>query len=407
MSSSGPPFKLTAPIRLFASTFDGVRDKIVPFEAERFLKASSRITGLTDYGDDPAFRAKVERITESLNQVDFNLIGRFAVRTMMHWHLVNRLNVIEAVKRHPEVLDIELEDPIVVVGLFRTGTTFLHNVLAADPSLQAGQTWQFAYPAGRKRAPLADVGWRKRRTNIPLTMNHAIVPDQDVVHYVSRENYEEDFFLMGTDMTLMTQIVGLGDWEYAWRLMEEDLTEAYRWHKIQLQILSAQSSHKRWVLKCPWHLWNLDSLLKVYPKAKVIHTHRNIPKAIGSHCSLAARIVCRMHRDVPAEEIANFWVDYSAAGMRKGLAAKNGLPTNQRYDVRLKDLRVDPASVLGEIYDQLELPFDASLHEAFRAKAASDPTFQHGIHEYDLADYGLTPERVQAKFGDYPERFEV
>jgi hypothetical protein len=398
---------LTPPIRLFANALDGVREKIVPFEAERFLNASCRITGLSDYGDDPDFRPKVERITASLNQVDFNLIGRFAVRTMMHWHLVNRLNVIETIKRHPEILDSELEDPIVVVGLFRTGTTFLHNVLAADPSLQAGQTWQFAYPAGRKRAPLADVGWRKRRTNIPLTMNHAIVPDQDVVHYVSRENYEEDFFLMGTDMTLMTQIVGLGDWDYAWRLMDEDLSEAYRWHKIQLQILSAQSSNKRWVLKCPWHLWNLDSLLKIYPNAKIIHTHRDVSKAIGSHCSLAARIVCRMHRDVPAEEIAKFWVDYSVAGMRNGLAAKDTLPTNQRCDVRLNDLRVDPAGELRKIYAQLELPFSDSLHDAFRLKAASDPTFQHGIHEYNLADYGLTPEGVLEKFGDYADRFGV
>ena len=105
---------------------------------------------------------------ESLKDTEWNLIGRVAVRTNLRWHLINRLNLVELLKRHPELRQIEVAPPIVIVGLFRTGTTFLHNIMAADPNTRAGATWELAYPVGRARDLLGDEKWRRRRTAVPL-----------------------------------------------------------------------------------------------------------------------------------------------------------------------------------------------------------------------------------------------
>lgn len=384
---------------------DSLRHRIVPFTTDRFVRAAQRITKLEDFGDDPGFIDEVNGVVERLKAVDFNLVGRFAVRTMMHWHLINRLHVVDLMKHQPELKDIDVSEPIVIVGLFRTGTTFLHNVMAADPSLRAGKMWEVSYPVGRKRDPLGDFKWRKRRTSIPLTMNHTIVPDQDVVHYVTSDAYEEDFFLLGSDMAMMTQFVGLGDWPYAWEMFDKSLRSAYEWHKLQLQILTAQRSADRWLLKCPWHLWNLESLLEVYPKAKVIHIHRDIVKAIGSQCSLTGRIVARMHRNLDLKTLADFWVDYSHAGLEKGQLAKDSLPPNQLVDVGLKELRANPVAVLRQIHARLELPFNESLVDEYKSVTENGPTFQHGVHDYRIEDFGLEAEAVRNRFAAYSKRF--
>lgn len=400
-------FPLPASVRWFSVAGDRWRERIVPFTAEGFLRGAQRITGLQDYGDDDGFVERVEQAVASLREVDLNLIGRFAAKTMMHWHLANRLNMVEALRQRPEIRDVPVEAPIVVVGLFRTGTTFLHNVLAADPALRAGTMWEVSYPVGRQRDPLGDVPWRRRRTSIPLTMNHVVVPDQDVVHYVDIDAFEEDFFLLGTDMAMMTQFVGLGDWARAWQLLEADLRPAFRWHRLQLQALAMQQPTGRWVLKCPWHLWNLDALLDVYPDARIIHIHRDPANAIGSHCSLMSRIVCRMQRSVDVRDVSRFWVEYSRVGLERGQAVKERMPSNRLADVRLRDLRKAPGATLRGIYEQLELPWHPELEATFDARAAEDPTQQHGVHEYTLEQFGLDAEAVRAELADYCERFGV
>lgn len=402
-------FKLPFPYNVASRLGDRWRRSIMPIDAERYCRTAERITGLDDYGPDDGFRERLEASVEGLGRLDFNLIGRLACRTMHVWHIINRLNVVEALAQNPGVEERDIGAPIVVVGMFRTGTTFLHNVLAADPGSRAGKMWEVSYPVGRKRAPLADFGWRYRRTSIPTFLNRTVIPDQDVIHRVSTDEYEEDFFMLGTDMVLMTQFIGLGDWDYAWRLLDEDLSGAYRWHRLQLQLLDAQrqGAGRRWVLKCPWHMWNLDALLTAYPDAKIIHTHRDPVKAMGSQASLTSRIVCRMHRDVPAHEVSSFWVDYSLAGLERGQAVKDRLPPSQVCDVRLQDLRQAPGETIRRIYEQFEIPCGDELVATFDAKAATDPTFQHGTHEYSLEEFGLDAATIGARFADYKARFGV
>jgi len=384
-----------------------MRRSLVKIEPERFMRAARRITGLSDFGETDGFRTRFEKTVGALAEIDFNVVGRLAVRTAMNWHLVNRLNMVDLLAKRPELREVDVSAPIVVVGLFRTGTTFLHNVLAADPASRAGKMWEFSYPVGRARDPLGDIKWRRRRTAIPLTMNHVIVPDQDVVHYVSADGNEEDFFMLGTDMAVMTAILGLGAWEHAFDIFDWDLEEPYRWHKLQLQALTEQRSADRWLLKCPWHMWNLDALCKVYPRARVIHIHRDIVKTIGSECSLSARIVSRMHKKVDITRLGQFWVDYSEAGLERGQRFKQALPPSQVYDVRLRALRENPAEVIKGIYEHFDLPYDDGLIARFVETAAAEPTFQSGVHEYDIADYGLEAEAIRERFADYCQQFGV
>ena len=393
--SLGPPFPLS-----LVMLGDPVRERLLRIDSKRVMKLAERLTGLHDYGDGD-FRKRLDETITTLLRTDWNTLGRFGIRYILHWHLSNRLRIVELLKQRPQIKDIEIERPLVITGLFRTGTTFLHNVLAADPNSRVARMWELAHPVGRKRDLLGDVQWRRWRAGHEVGMDEVMIPEQAEVHAVTVDAYEEDFFLLENDMTIMKFFVGFGDFDYGRRMLEWDMVEPYEWHKRQLQILWEQRSAKRWLLKCPWHLWNLQALLAVYPDAQVIQTHRGLVEAIGSQCSLTARIAAKFQRNLDLHDVGRFWLDYSRIGIERGLQARSALPPSQIYDVHLEDLHSRPLDVVEDIYSRFDLPFDTDLVDQLQARIAQEPTAQEGEHAYDIADYGLTEEQIHVTFADY------
>ncbi len=408
MSQAPKSLGLSFPLSLVTLLGDPVRKQLLRVDAERVMNLAERLTGLHDYGDgDGGFRRRLDETIETVLQTDWNTLGRFGIRYVLHWQLSNRLRIVELLKQRPDIQEIEIDRPLVITGLFRTGTTFLHNVLAADPNSRVARMWELAHPVGRKRNLLYDAKWRRWRAGHVVAMNHSMIPEQAEAHLVTIDAYEEDFFLLENDMAIMKFFVGLGDFAYARRMLEWDMVEPYRWHKRQLQVLWEQRSTKRWLLKCPWHLWNLQALLTVYPDAQVVQTHRGLVETIGSQCSLTARIAAKFQRTLDLHDVGRFWLDYSRIGMERGLQARTALPRSQIYDVRLKELRDSPLEVIEDIYAQFDLPFDGALADRLRARIAEEPTAQYGEHDYDIAGYGLTEDQIQDTFTDYRQRFGV
>lgn len=383
---------------------DPIRERLIPVDATRIMAMAERLNGLDDYGGD-AIKERLEETIESMLEVDWNALGRFAIRYVLNWNLGNRLRAVELLKRHPDIERIPVERPVVITGLFRTGTTYLHNVLAADPSNRAARMWELAHPVGRKRDLLGDERWRRWRAGHEVSMDDLMIPEQGEAHKVTVDAWEEDFFLLESSMAVMIFFVGLGSYGYAKRMLRWDMVEPYAWHRRQLQILWAQRAATRWLLKCPWHLWNLEALFQVYPDALVIQTHRDLVDTIGSQCSLNARIASKFRRSLDLRELGRFWTEYSRAGIDRGLAARAKVSASQVRDVRLRDLRKHPIEVIEEVYRAFDLPFDDGLVAALRARIAQEPTAQQGEHDYDIADYGLTEHGIRDAFSDYRARF--
>jgi len=370
------------------------------------MKRAERLNGLDDYGGD-GMQQRLEETIDCVLETDWNALGRFGLRYILNWQLSNRLRVVELLKQRPDILDIEIDRPIIITGLFRTGTTYLHNVLAADPGNRAARMWEVAHPVGRKRDLMGDARWRRWRSGHEVAMDDLMIPEQAEAHKVTVDAWEEDFFLLENDMAIMKFFVGLGDYGYAMRMLDWDMVEPYRWHKRQLQILWAQRSAARWLLKCPWHLWNLRALLTVYPDARVIQTHRCLVDTIGSQCSLSARIASKFQRNFDLHDVGRFWLEYSRIGVERGLAVREAFPGTEIYDVRLSDLQSKPLEVVKDIYRRFDLPLNVDLASMLGARIDEQPTAQSGEHDYDIADYGLTEAQIQSAFSDYRRRFEV
>ena len=395
----GLPFSLV-------NKLDGLSKKMIPIDAERVMKMAERTTGLSDWGDG-GFQQRLEATVDGVNEANLNTTGLFGARYVLNWHLGNKLRVVDFAKRHPELDDVDIERPVVITGFFRTGTTFLHNVLAADPNNRVARAWELSYPLGRLGDPLGDVAWRRAQAKFTFGFNQAAIPDQGVAHHVTADSYEECFFLLENDMAVLTFWIGFGAFEYANDMLEWDMTEPYESHKLQLKILNAQKSAKRWVLKCPWHIWNMDALMAVYPDAQIIFTHRDITKALASHCSLSAKMASKLKRSLDVKELGSFWLEYARIGLDRAMEAREKIPEAQLYDVRLKDMMASPMTVLQDIYSHFDLEFTEETAALLEASVSEKPTSQEGEHEYSIEEFGLSNEQVRETLKTYNERFGV
>jgi hypothetical protein len=405
MSETPPDLKPSLPFSL-VNKLDLLSKKMIPIDSDRVMKMAERTTGLDDWGEG-GFRARLDAAVDGLNEAQLNTTGLLGARYFLNWHLGNKLRVIDFAKRHPELDDVDIERPVVITGFFRTGTTFLHNVLAADPNNRVAKAWELSYPLGRLGDPLGDVAWRRAQAKFTFGFNQAAIPDQGAAHHVTADSYEEDFFLLENDMAALTLWAAFGALGYANEMLDWDMIEPYEFHKLQLKMLTAQRSAKRWVLKCPWHMWNMDALMAVYPDAQIIFTHRDIAKAIASHCSLSARMSAKLQRSLDVNELGAFWLEYTRIGLERGMESRKKIPESQIYDVRLRDLMASPMTVLQDIYSQFDLDLTPEIAGLLEERIAEKPTSQEGEHEYAIEDFGLTNEQVRETLKTYNDRFGV
>jgi hypothetical protein len=101
-------------------------------QQDNLIAAARKATGLNDFGDESFFDPMQRLITALETEADLNPLGRYMNRTNILRLLKHRLYAQDLLRRHPEILDRTIPDPVVVVGLARSGTTRLHRLLASD-----------------------------------------------------------------------------------------------------------------------------------------------------------------------------------------------------------------------------------------------------------------------------------
>ena len=166
---------------------------------------------------------------------------------------------------------------IFIVGLPRTGTTFLHCLLSLDPANTASVTWELMDPVPRYKNDLEkDVNKHTKYCEANIDMLLSLIPHFADVHEMDAEGAEECTILMGVDApalvfnfhTLLSEQDEIFSWNW---------TEAYQNYYSGLQIIQRYRSFRygmpktlRWFLKAPPHLGVLDHLTNSFPDTRII-----------------------------------------------------------------------------------------------------------------------------------------
>lgn len=387
---------------------DLVGPDFVDLSFEGIVSRSERRVGSSDWGSDDflgRLRSAVELIEADSR---LTMVGRIGATVLYNWHAANRLRIVDYVKRHPHIPEIEIEKPIFIVGLYRTATTSLHNFLGLDANHRVPFCWELCYPLPQHPDPEKDRRQRIRRTAQKWMLADLIGPDQKYAHELRAEGSEECFFMLANSALFVQQIMGMLGYTYARNLLTSDVSGAYDDLRLQYQILHDQRPGNRWIMKCPLHMWFLDDLMNVFPDARIIHTHRTAAEAIPSVCSLSAIMAQPFSADFDALKHGEFFRDYCRSGIDRAMASRTRISPEQILDIRLTDLSHDPVSTVKRVYDQFELAWDDAMPSRIKALLKEDELHKKKLgfrHAYAAEQFGLTTEGLTRDFADYEARF--
>jgi hypothetical protein len=374
---------------------------------EEVVSKAAAETGLDDLGD-PACEEGLGVLLDAVaREGQLNDVGEMILRAWVHERLVNRLRVTAWIGEHPEVLETRVVAPIVVVGMLRTGSTLLCELLAADPANRPLMKWE-----GLDAIPPPETATFASDPRIVAEVEkqeaiYSMVPQLKAVHWEPGDGPTEC-------VALLTQSFRAQDWHGLFKIPSYvewfhdcDMTPAYDYHRRSLQVLQSRAPG-RWTLKAPGHLLALDALLATYPDARVVVLHRDPMRTVPSSASLSvtARPDSLSHADFDGYW-GPLWVDVLGTMVDRLIEFRDRNGDASFLDVHYRDFVTDPVGTVRTIYAHWGDDLTPDAAARMQAHLASHPQGKHGAHAYTLADFGLDERAVRERFAPYCERFAV
>jgi hypothetical protein len=405
---------------------------VVSLRAEDLLAAARATTGLDDVGDD-WFEEPLDRLCSALEgEAELHLAGRLRARAELQLLLQNRLRLVDLWTRAPAIDDELVRSPIIVTGLGRSGTTLLHELLSCDPANRPPLLWELVHtvPGGLRPGAHEAVGalggvgpagdqhastgaWAALMDD-EIKLMDAMVPAFTSMHENGGNLPTECIFLFAHQFSsdMFTGIYNVPSYT-VWK-SGTDQTPAYDWHRRMLQTLqwdpASDAEPPSWVVKAPSHLGSLPLVFSTYPDARVVMTHRDPLRVVGSLADTMATLHW-MHSDRVAHAELVAFLCMGVELQMNGVTAERDtgeLPTGQIADVVYRDLVADPIGTVAGLYRAWGL----TLSDEARTRLAAYVEARHhhrggGEHHYRFEDTGLDLAEHRALVAGYQERFGV
>ena len=383
---------------------------LVKLDDEILLAAARRATGLADFGPGD-FRAPLEAFCSSLDaEARLSFAGRLLARREIFVLLCNRLQIEDTLKRNPEIGEQEVREPLFIVGLSRSGTSILHELLAQDRRHRTLLTWEARYPCPPPEQATFTSDARIKRAEFEVRLWPRMVPAYEAMHEMGAELPAECGDIMAAAF-IADRLPALHQVpSYAAFAAGLDIRPAYVVHKKYLQILQWHTKGDRWLLKAPANMNWLPTLFDVYPDARVVQTHRDPLQIMGSTVSLISAIVWMRAESLDSELVKlAFGPAYYEPQLYNVMRMRDGgeLPAKQFHDVRFQDLMGDPFPTLAGVYETFGWDYTPEAEQRMRTYLANKPRGKFGKHFYSFHDLGLDLPTERARYTAYQERFGV
>ena len=407
-----PSASFNLPSRLFRG-LDRVADHLGlfrrPVPPEKLVDLARRRSGLDDFGEWSFEEPLAVLLRSYYEEANLSAFGRIAVRWDMLRFLSNLLRLREEEKKNPAVLEERIDRPIFVLGLPRSGTTFLHNLLADDPGNLTPRCWQtvFPYPIGAQKN-----GSRDRRPELTARQYSQflmLAPELPSLHpldaYAAQECIEitgHVFRSLRFDTT--HYIPSFQQW-----LEDVGHLEAYRFHKRFLQHLQHQNGAGQWILKSPDHIFALEALCEVYPDARFVFVHRDPMKVLPSVARLTEILRQPFTRKIDRLQIGRQVSSRWELGSKLLIEAADWLKSSPEriVHIRYKDLVRDPYAIVTDLYRHFGMTLSGPGEQGLKRSIAERPDGGYGRNSYRFEDYGLNPAAERKHHSAYMAHFRM
>ena len=378
-------------------------------EPTALMTTAKNETGLDDFGAED-FAPRLDLLCRAMiDEGGFNDAGILQQHSLILGLLKNRLLIEDLIARHPEILNESITAPIIICGLPRTGTTHLHNLISADPSIRSLPYWESLEPVlAEGERPAAGVpDPRRERTAMALSFLDVAMPYFNRMHEMTVDHAHEEIQLLAIDFSTMLfdTTAPMPMWRDAYRA--RDQRPSYAYLRRVLQVLQWLRGGTRWVLKSPQHLEQFPALLDTFPDATFVITHRD-PVSVTTSMVTMLAYSSRLGRDrVDVEGIGGYWADRLERMLRSCAEDRDALPAGQTIDVHFDEFMADDLAMVARVYDLAGQPLDDGARAAMTQFMAEHPRGKFGAIDYDLAVFGLDRSALRRQMDFYTERFGV
>ncbi len=374
-------------------------------DADRLMAQARRRTGLEDFGSDD-FLEPLRLLIRSYNEeAQLNFIGWMSAKSYLLRLLENRLCVERDRKEYPEIAAQKIESPVFILGLPRTGSTLLFELMAQNPALRVPLSWEVMLPSPPPRQELFDRDPRIARARRMFRWLDRIAPDFKHIHAISTLRPQECLAISAQAFRSLQFHTTHHVPTYQRWLDNADLTPAYEYHYRMLQHFQAFGPQGTWLLKAPAHIFGIKELFRVYPDARIVQTHRDPKRVIGSISSHCVSLRQAFSETLDLEGIGATWSGLWSMGLQRTLDFRRARPEHDArfLDLAFEDLVRDPLAAVQGIHKRFALPWKQKTWQRMSAYLATHHRGRHGTHQYHLEDYGLSAGQVTKQFGIYSD----
>lgn len=376
-----------------------------PLDSDSLHARAAADTGLDDFGPQD-YRERLDVYLAALREIDgMHPAGAVNFYAQLLQLLKNRLLFTDLLSRHPDIDDIDLVPPIVIAGLPRTGTTHLHNLLAAAPTFRTMPYWESVEPFPLPAEAGLEPDPRRVRMDVGVGVINTVMPHFPLMHEMTTDHVHEEIQLLANDFSTMLfeTLADVPRWRDYYQA--HDQAPHYEYLARQLKAMQFLRGGRRWLLKSPQHLEQVPVLDRVFPGSILVFTHRDpVPVAL----SMIAMITysARMHRSpVPVAQIAQYWVDRLDQMLTALVRDRDTIGPERSIDIRFDDFMADELGVAERVYALAGEPFAEPARAAVAGYLSGHQRGRLGNVETSPEMFGLTEGGLRARFAPYVERF--
>jgi hypothetical protein len=394
--------------RIADTMLDTLVDRRDDMSADELIARARRRTGLVDFGGAPFEEALEIFLDACREEAELSLFGRLATRWDAVRFLSNLLRLRAEEAQTPGILEQPIDRPIFVAGLPRSGTTFLHSLLAQDCTNLAPCVWQVIHPypppglgGGRDR--------RARQVARQLRVFGILAPQFRRMHPIHAGSPQECSEITAHIFASLRFDTTYRIPRYRRWLDETGHLEAYRFHKRFLQHLQHQAAGSgHWVLKCPDHIFALGALRTVYPDACMVFVHRDPLAVLPSVARLTEVLRRPFTRQVDKIEIGRQDSDRWLSAAELMITAANDEPFRDPIlHIHYLNLVSDPLGTVTALYRHFGRTLDPSAADRVSRLVQAKPNGGYGTRRSDPEEYGLDPDVERRRYERYMERFGI
>ena len=360
---------------------------VVPLDPESLLSAARKNTGLSDFGADD-WREPFDVLVQSFDQeAELNLMGRILTRTDLVMMLEARLQVEDWYKRHPEIEQEQIQNPFLIIGQGRSGTSYLLNLLELDPENATCKEWEAMLPCPPPEKASYRSDPRIELADKRITMWNRVTPELEAVHEFAAEIPAETIHIKALSfqcpawMTILGQVPSYNEY-----MSERSMLPALRYEKRVLKLLQWRNPRRRWIMKDPDSIRYLPEVLQVYPDANCIWSHRDPTKARSSGINMIGILgwirsdrvfVSGASEQILDESITAAMLTQPIEWLERGV-----IPRAQLGNVQYLELTERPLETIEAVYAHFGLTLSAAARASMAAYLEANPRVKRPSHKY-------------------------